>query len=134
MLGAALVALLATWSLSRFLPRTPFFGRLVLDGGPSTQRDPGGAMPETAGRHARVARVGAEGRALTALRPVGKVVLRGDESLEFEARADGGPLEPGRAVVVREVSRAGRLLVEALPEPSAGAPAAGANPSPAPPA
>ena len=108
-MGAAFLAMLATWALSRFLPKTPFFGRLVLDAG---DRGAGaGAMPESAGAHARVARVGARGRALTALRPVGKVTLESDRALDFEARSEGAEIAPGSPVVVLEVTPSGRLVV-----------------------
>jgi len=108
---SGLIALVAIWALSRLLPRTPIFNKLVLDaeGGPVTS----GAMLEAGGAHAEVAHVGARGRTLTALRPVGKVVLDADESIDFEARSDGPPLEPGARIRVLEVSGAGRLLVEA---------------------
>ena len=72
-------------------------------------------MPQASGAHARVARVGARGRALTDLRPVGKVVLAEDESIDFEARATGPGIDTGAPVVVVEVRGSGRLLVEAAP-------------------
>jgi membrane-bound serine protease (ClpP class) len=109
MVSAAL-ALFATWTLSRFLPRTPFFNRLVLDLGDEGAE--GAAMPEAGGSHARLARVGAGGRALTALRPVGKVVLVEDESMDFEARSSGPEIASGASVVVVEVTASGRLVVE----------------------
>ena len=112
-LGAACLAMLATWSLSRFLPSTPIFGRLVLDPARSDLLGgPAGAMPESRGAHAKLARPGARGRSLTALRPAGKVVLTEDESIEFEARSNGPAIEPNQRVVVVEALGSGRLLVE----------------------
>jgi membrane-bound ClpP family serine protease len=73
-------------------------------------------MPEASDAHARVARVGATGRALTALRPVGKVTLDGGAELDFEARSDGPELERGARVRVIEVQPSGRLVVELAPE------------------
>jgi len=112
-LGSACAAMVATWSMSRFLPNTPVFGRMVLD--PARQA-PGaagaGAMPESRGAHAHLARTGARGRSLTALRPAGKVVLVEDESIDFEARSAGPEIAPGSRVRVVEVAGDGRLVVE----------------------
>jgi membrane-bound ClpP family serine protease len=68
-------------------------------------------MPEAGGAHARIARVGARGRALTALRPVGKVRLEEGPELDFEARAEGTEIAPGTEVRVVEVQGSGRLVV-----------------------
>jgi membrane-bound serine protease (ClpP class) len=95
--------------LSRYLPHTPVLRRLVLVPGESGAG--GGAMPESGGRHGELARVGALGRALSPLRPVGKVALDADTSIEFEARSSGALLESGARVRVVEVSSA-RLVVE----------------------
>ena len=120
-LGAACLAMLATWSLSRFLPNTPIFGRLVLDPGRSgLQGGPAGAMPESRGSHAKLARPGARGRSLTALRPAGKVVLTEDESIEFEASSNGPEIGPGQRVVVVEALGSGRLVVESEEERAPG--------------
>jgi membrane-bound ClpP family serine protease len=81
----------------------------------------GAAMRDAQGRAADLARAGARGRALTALRPVGKVVLDADPALEFEARASGPEIASGASVRVVEVE-AGRLLVER--DPGDGAPRA----------
>jgi membrane-bound serine protease (ClpP class) len=116
-MGSGLIALVAIWTLSRFLPKTPFFSRLVLQAGGGAATS--GAMPESGGAHGEVAHVGARGRALTALRPVGKVVLDADESIDFEARANGLPIELDSRVRVVEVARDGRLLVEVDGEPYA---------------
>lgn len=108
--GAGFVALLVVWGLSRALPHTPVFSRMVLVGGAAA---PAGAMPEASDSHARVARVGAQGRATTALRPVGKVVLDGEPALDHEARAEGAEIALGARVRVVEVQPSGRLVVAA---------------------
>jgi membrane-bound ClpP family serine protease len=97
--------------LSRLLPKTPLLGRMVLQPGESGAD--GGAMPETRGRGSELARVGAVGSALSALRPVGKVALDGDSQYEFEARSSGALIEAGARVRVVEVA-GGRLVVEVL--------------------
>ncbi len=107
--GIGFVAMLLIWGLSRILPRTPVLGRMVLV---PTGRATAAAMKEAQGRHAELARVGESGRALTALHPVGKVVLDADPSVEFEARASGPEISVGSRVRVVEVE-GGRLLVEA---------------------
>ncbi|MBK7643723.1 MAG: hypothetical protein IPJ19_11870 [Planctomycetes bacterium] len=103
-------------ALSRFLPRTPLLRRLVLV--PGESGIVGGALPESGGRHGELARVGALGAALSPLRPVGKVALDADPSIEFEARSSGALLERGARVRVVEVSAA-RLVVEPAEEPRA---------------
>lgn len=117
--ATATAALVGIWALSRYLPDTPVLRRLVLAGGGGTAGD---AMPEVrSAERSRVARVGARGRAMTSLRPVGKVDLDGDlAGTDYEARAESGLIEAGTAVEVVEVS-AGRLLVRAVP--AAGDPA-----------
>jgi membrane-bound serine protease (ClpP class) len=105
------VALALLGLLSRWLPDAPVLGKLVTVPTDDTDHR-AAAMPEAEGRHAEAARVGATGRALTALRPVGMVSLDGERELEYEARADGGALDAGARVRVVQV-RAGRLLVEA---------------------
>lgn len=107
----ALAAMFGVLILSRFLPDTPVLRRLVQL--PATAERPfAEAMRETKDRHAELARVGATGVALTALRPVGKVALDDDASVEFEARAEGDLIDGGRRVKVIEVLGAGaRLLV-----------------------
>jgi membrane-bound ClpP family serine protease len=102
--------------LSRFLPQTPVLRRLVLV--PGETGAVGGAVPESGGRHAELARIGALGRALSPLRPVGKVALDADPSLEYEARSSGAQIETGARVRVLEFSSA-RLVVE----PAEGGPA-----------
>jgi len=111
--GSGFVALLVIWGLSRVLPYTPVLGRMVV--GPDTV-GPAAAMPEAGGVHGRAAHVGGKGRALTALRPVGKVALDADATLEFEARAEGAEVARGARVRVVEVQPSGRLVVEPLDE------------------
>ncbi|HEX6883264.1 MAG TPA: hypothetical protein VF530_07770 [Planctomycetota bacterium] len=106
--SAGFLALLVVWGLSRLLPHTPLLSRMVLAHTPVA---PSSAMPEAGGARAAVARVGAAGRATTALRPVGKVVLDGDPVLDFEARAEGVEIDAGSRVRVVEVQPSGRLVV-----------------------
>jgi len=108
----ATLAVLAIWGVSRYLPNTPVLGRLVLAGG---SPDP---VDATAPSGTTGPRVGARGRALTALRPVGKVVLDGDPAgVDREARAESGVLGRGDAVVVVEV-QGDRLVVGPAPDPA----------------
>ena len=128
----AVLAMLGIWALSRFLPQTPLLGRLVLagdagaaDAGMTAQEDRADALPES--RDADLAvRVGALGRTVTALRPVGKVRLDQDPpGVEHEARCPGDLLEPDVRVRVVRV-RSGRLEVEPAdsePATSTGSPA-----------
>jgi membrane-bound serine protease (ClpP class) len=111
--GSGFAALLVVWGLARALPHTPVLRAFVATPPPP---GPASAMPEAGGAHAVVARIGATGRALTALRPVGKVVLDGGGELDFEARSEGPVLEPGARVRVVEVQPSGRLVVELAPE------------------
>ncbi|MEW6071613.1 MAG: hypothetical protein AB1726_03325 [Planctomycetota bacterium] len=113
-LGSALLALVVVWGVARLLPRTPFYARLAV-GPVAGETAFAGAMPEARDAHARLARAGATGRALTVLRPVGKVVLDADESLEFEARSEGPGIPAGARVRVVEAQASGRLVVEAIP-------------------
>jgi membrane-bound serine protease (ClpP class) len=106
--SSGLLALLVVWGLSRLLPHTPILSRMVLVGGPPAAS---GAMPEAGGARAALARVGAAGRATTALRPVGKVVLDAGPALDFEARAEGAEIAAGARVRVVEVQASGRLVV-----------------------
>jgi membrane-bound serine protease (ClpP class) len=112
MLTAA-AAMVGMWVLARFLPEMPVLNRLVqLPAGPASGFAE--AMQEASDRHAGLARAGARGVALTALRPVGKVALDADPSIEFEARADGELIDAGARVRVVEVASA-RLVVEREP-------------------
>jgi membrane-bound serine protease (ClpP class) len=116
-IGAGFLALLVVWLLSRVLPHTPVLSRMVLPGGTSMTSS---AMPETRGSRAELARVGAAGRARTALRPVGKVALDSDPMLDFEARAEGAEIAAGARVRVVEVQPSGRLVVAEIAEPAEG--------------
>jgi membrane-bound serine protease (ClpP class) len=118
--ATALVAVLGGWVLSRFLPRAPILKHLVLDperdGDASAMRGVP-VFAEAPDARPELARVGAEGVATTDLRPVGKIVLDLDRTLEHEASAAGLSIDRGARVRVIEV-REGRLLVESAgPEP-----------------
>jgi len=104
-------ALIVMGVLSYLLPRTPIYGRIVSV--PAAADGFGGALPEMRDEHAAVARPGARGRALTDLRPVGKVRLDEAPDVEHEARSVEGVLDAGTPVRVLEVT-SGRLVVEAV--------------------
>ncbi len=102
------VALLGSMFLVRFLPQLPGANRLLLN--PEEGSAFGEGLPDL--DEARgLARIGARGEALTDLRPVGKVVLAGDHSMEFEARSPGAVLARGSTVIVVAVD-GDRLVVE----------------------
>ncbi|MEX1025566.1 MAG: hypothetical protein WD226_10875 [Planctomycetota bacterium] len=104
----ALGGIVGAWLLGRVLPSTPLYSRLAL----SPSEGSGGssaAMPQAA--RERTVVVGALGRAITALRPVGKVRVDLFDDHEFEALFPGGTLMPGTRVVVESVQRSGRLIV-----------------------
>lgn len=107
-LGAAAAAVVAALLLSRFVQKTPVARRLVLT---PPLAGFGGALPEADAQRAAPPIVGALGRALTDLRPVGKVALDSAPAIELEARAHGAALDRGARVRVVEVS-VGRLVVE----------------------
>ena len=116
-LGLA-ATLVGTWGLSRLLPRAPGFSRLVLNARGASLT--GAALHEARSvDEKRRTLVGAQGIALTDLRPVGKVRLDGELEGEFEARVEGAALDRGARVRVVEV-RSGRLVVAALSAPAAG--------------
>ncbi|MFT5285428.1 MAG: membrane-bound serine protease (ClpP class) [Planctomycetota bacterium] len=92
--------------VSRFLPKTELFNRMALVPSGGSFGDATGATTEQ-----EIVRVGAKGRALTDLRPVGKVMLAGDDR-EFEATAPAGLLVEGTDIRVTEVLPGGRLEVE----------------------
>lgn len=121
----AVLSLAAIWLLSRYLPQTPFLGRMVLAGGDPDRLGTAGmtaggtstgdadGLPESRpdSAHVASARAGATGVAKTTLRPVGIVLLDGDApGVEHEARAEAGLIEPGARVTVVEVASA-RLVV-----------------------
>jgi len=95
------------------LSRAPVLGGLVLDP-ERKQRDAAAKSGLASGAPQSAARAGALGRALTPLRPVGKVEL--ELGSEHEASAVGVALEAGARVRVLEV-QGGRLLVESAEPP-----------------
>ncbi|MFN0243825.1 MAG: NfeD family protein [Planctomycetota bacterium] len=107
LLLSASIAIVVALTISRFLPKTPVLRGLVLAPAP----EPVGASPE------RIAR--ARGRALTDLRPVGKIEIDGRVGELLEAQAVGGWIPAGASVRVVDEST-GRLLVEALDGAPAG--------------
>ncbi|TDJ70352.1 MAG: hypothetical protein E2O39_10170 [Planctomycetota bacterium] len=109
LLLTAFAAFIAVLLLSRFLPDTPILRRFVLR---SSDRDVfGAAVPESRGEYGDSVQVGSQGTAITDLRPVGKIVLDSERSLEYEARAAGRAIGSGTRVRVVELS-GGRLVVE----------------------
>jgi membrane-bound serine protease (ClpP class) len=104
------VGLLGALALGRALPHAPVISRLVLKGG--AERLTGGALPEARTVGEKRALIGSSGRALTPLRPVGKVELAALAGQELEARSGGEAIESGARVRVVDVS-SGRLVVEA---------------------
>lgn len=119
LMASALVAVVLALLLSRFLPKTPLLRGLVLvpDGGAGAT----GFSEAVAAKGGASAAptVGEPGHALTGLRPVGKIALARDPSVEHEARAVGSWIERDTPVRVVEVS-AGRLVVEPFPASGAG--------------
>ncbi len=113
------------------LPRIPFLARVLVAGGQGRDATSefASGVGELAGRRREVARIGAPGRALTHLRPVGKVVLDDLAGEEFEALVEGLSLEPGARVRVSEL-RTGRLVVEPLEERSSPSSPAPQKPTP----
>ncbi len=106
-------ALLGAWGLSRVLPSTPLFSRLVL--APAGPAYSGSAVSEPATvAEKRERLVGTLGVALTDLRPVGKVRLDALGEGDLEARVEGQALDRGTRVLVVDVS-SGRLVVSAAP-------------------
>ncbi len=108
------VALLGAWGLSRLLPKSPLFSRMVLS--PEGPSHTGSALHESATvAEKRERLLGALGVALTDLRPVGKVRLDALRDGDLEARVEGLALDRGARVRVVDVS-SGRLVVGAAPE------------------
>jgi membrane-bound serine protease (ClpP class) len=87
--------------LVRFLPKTPFFNKLVLK---TVQSPESGYTVATAEQHGLV---GAHGVAMSNLRPSGRAEVAGETMLVV---ADGEFIEPGTAIVVSEV-RGNRVVV-----------------------
>ena len=107
-------ALLASWGLSRFLPRAPLIGRLVLAGGePQT----GAGVSEPVSLAGKRALVGARGRAVDRPATGGLVVLEGRGDERLEARSGGVAIDSGASVRVVEV-QTGRFVVEAVDAPA----------------
>ena len=104
----ATVAMLGVLALSRFLPQTPVLRHAVQS--PTLS---GTGFAEAVPDVGNEAQVGDRGRALTDLRPVGKVSLERCGNRELEARVIGAALDHGAAVVVVEVA-AGRVVVEGV--------------------
>ncbi len=106
------VAIVGALALGRFLPRGWFWDRLIL--GASIAGDgaaPAGGMGsdgthESAAPEGGDSLLGARGRTVSVMRPMGEVEIAGRR---HEARAALGALERGEAV--RVVGRAGRVLV-----------------------
>ncbi len=109
------VALIAAMVFARLMPNIPGANRLLVT--PREDVAFGEGLPEMNAARSR-ARVGVRGEVLTALRPVGKVVLGGDRSMVFEARSLGSVLESGAQIVVTEVS-GDRLVVEPVEQEEA---------------
>ncbi len=107
----AFAAAVLMWLVSRFLPRTSLFGRMVLEPASATRGDANRVSKDES-----ALRAGARGTALTALRPVGKVSLDGNPG-QYEARYPSGTLAAGERVRVVEIQASGRLLVEPEREP-----------------
>ena len=105
------------YAVGRFLPDIPILNRMALE---KRSGEVGSAMPDTRDARFDTAQVGAFGRALTTLRPVGKVALDAAPDLEFEARSPAGVVDAGSVVRVVEVRPSGRLLVEASDGPVRG--------------
>jgi hypothetical protein len=102
----AMVALVGALALARFLPDTPVL-RHAVQVPAFAGTGFGEAVPEAAVSVA----VGDRGRAITDLRPVGKVSIAGGRVPDIEARAAGDALERGVEIVVVEAG-AGRVVVE----------------------
>ena len=92
--GALLVALLASLVLLRFLPRLPFARRLVLSGGLTAAQGYASA-PES-----DVLRLGKTGRALSPLRPAGIAVIEGKR---VDVVSEGEHIDAGQFIEVTRV-------------------------------
>ncbi len=110
--GLICSALLSAW-LSRFLPRIPYFNRLVLTataGGGAATAASGGMVPAPKSTWPPV---GSVGRAVTPLKPGGSAEFpnaTGTDSLIFSVVSESGFLDVGSPVIVREVG-GGRVVV-----------------------
>ncbi len=100
--GSLLAATLGLLALVRWLPKTPFLGRLVLQ----TQQTPAsGYVVESADLRGLV---GKRGVAVSPLRPAGRAEIEGIARLVM---TDGDFIEPGTPVVVAEVN-GNRIVVQ----------------------
>jgi membrane-bound serine protease (ClpP class) len=94
-LGGLVMTGLAFFLLVRFLPQSPWIGRIVLQ---TEQRVEDGY---TVASSARVALLGSVAEAITTLRPSGKVTIGDDQ---HDAVAEGSFIEKGTVVEVIEVA------------------------------
>src|SRR5690606_19710813 len=111
-IGGMAGSLLLYWWLSRYLPKLPYFGRLILSDGQSTAVGSASA-PSEASAPAPWPLVGAEGRAATDLYPGGLAEFFDNATGDVrrtDVVCDCGYVERGTAVIVREV-RGNRILV-----------------------
>ena len=103
LLAAASGALVLSFVLSRYLPKTPVLRKAVLTHAQSAELGEGVGMSTIA--------VGTRAVALTDLRPVGKIrCLNQAAGVEHEARSEGPLVRAGATVVVVQADM-GRLLV-----------------------
>lgn len=109
----AVGALIGIWILSYFLPDTPLLRALVQAPTASGSAGFGEAVPRSSASNRQAVRVGAQGVALTDLRPVGKVRLDDAPDLDLEASSDGLTIERGARVRVTS-ARSDRVMVEIL--------------------
>ncbi len=104
--GMICSAFLCAW-ISRYLPKLPYFSRLVLADGGAAVEVPEAALPS------RWPPVGSVGRAVTSLRPGGSAEFpdaSGADVRIFSVVSESGFLADGSPVVVREVG-GGRVVV-----------------------
>jgi len=83
--------------LWRFLPRLPWFNRVLLKGPDAAPAAGRGTSPSGLGLQGATALVGRVGRAVTVLRPTGAMDLDGDR---YDVVTEGEFVEPGTAVRV----------------------------------
>jgi membrane-bound serine protease (ClpP class) len=116
------LGMLGALALGRLLPKTAVGHRMAVS--PTDKQASFGSAYGTSTSAGRAPRAGDRGRALTALRPVGKVVLDDFGGREFEASVLGTSVDSGTRVRVLQQST-GRLVVEPAPfvdeDPPAGA-------------
>ncbi len=108
------IVLAGAWILSKFLPKTPLYGALVLQK-ELTQKD--GFVSHTASRYASL--TGATGTAVTLLRPAGIAEI-GRERCDVVSSGEFIPA--GTAIRVIQVEGS-RIVVEAMPKETAEKPA-----------